>query len=173
MLSKVTNYNYMSDKTQKRPSWDEYFIELVHTVAQRGTCDRGRSSALVVKDKRVLATGYAGSPPGLPHCDDVGHLMAKQLDENGKESQHCIRTIHAEQNVIAQAARFGISLDEGTLYCNMEPCYVCGRMVVAAGIKKVVCEKRYHRAELTRELFKTAGIELTVLDDKTEEYENQ
>ncbi len=162
----------MSEQHHERPSWDEYFIKLTKTVAERSTCDRGRSGCLIVKDKRVLTTGYVGSPPRMPHCDDVGHQMAKYLDEDGNESQHCIRTIHAEQNALCQAARFGIPLSEATLYCKMEPCYVCARMIIAADIKKVVCEKRYHRAELTRKMFKEAGIELKVLDDNIETYAN-
>jgi dCMP deaminase len=160
----------MLTNTHQRPSWDEYFMQVARTVAQRGTCDRGRSGSIIVKEKRILTTGYVGSPPGMPHCDEVGHQMAKYLDEAGQESEHCIRTIHAEQNAICQAARFGISLEGSTLYCKMEPCYVCARMVIAVGVKRVVCEKRYQRAELTREMFNDAGIALEVLEDEVEDY---
>lgn len=163
----------MSQEQRSRPSWDEYFIKLTQAVAERGTCNRGQCGSVVVKDKRVLTTGYVGSPPGLAHCDDVGHLMGRYLDEDGNESQHCIRTIHAEQNAICQAARFGVSLVDATLYTKMEPCVVCARLIISAGIVKVVSEKQYHRAELTREMFKDAGIEQVVLDNEVKEYTNQ
>ena len=156
----------------KRPSWDEYFMKLSQFVGERGTCDRGRCGTVIVKDKRVISTGYVGSPPGMPHCDDVGHLMHKVINEDGTISQHCVRTIHSEQNAICQAAKYGISLDNATIYTKMEPCYVCARMMVAVDIKRVVCAKRYHGAKLTRELFEQAGIKLDVLEDKMETYEN-
>ena len=163
----------MTANVYKRPSWDEYFIEITRTVARRSTCDRGHSGAVVVRDRRILSTGYVGSPPGLPHCDDVGHQVAQYLDEAGQVSQHCIRTIHAEQNAISQAARFGISLQDSTLYCKMEPCFVCARMIIAVGITRVVCEKRYQRGELTREMFKDADIQLDVLSGEVEHYDRQ
>lgn len=164
----------MAEEKEKyvRPSWDEYFIELSRMVARRGTCDRARSGCVIVKDKRVIATGYVGSPPGLPHCDEDGHLMHEVLNEDGKISKHCVRTIHAEQNAICQAAKYGISLEGATLYCKIESCYVCARMMVAVGIKRVVCEKKYHGAQLTRDLFKQAGVELVVLKDELATYEN-
>lgn len=158
---------------KNRPSWDEYFIHLVDEVAQRATCDRGKSGAIIVKDKRILCTGYVGSPPGFPHCDEAGHLLKKVLEENGTVKQHCVRTIHAEQNAICQAARYGIALAETTLYCSMEPCRVCAMLIISCGIKKVVAKRRYHAGAETRELFAHAGIELIVMDDKVEEYENQ
>ncbi|OGK86482.1 cell division protein DedD [Candidatus Uhrbacteria bacterium RIFCSPHIGHO2_12_FULL_54_23] len=156
-----------------RPTWDEYFMEIARTVSTRGTCDRGRSGCVIVRDKRILTTGYVGSPPGMPHCDEAGHQMAEFLDEAGSRSQHCIRTIHAEQNAIAQAARFGISLVGGTLYCKMEPCYVCARLIISVGITRVVAEKRYQRGEMTREMFQQAGIRLDVLNDEVERYSNK
>lgn len=155
-----------------RPSWDEYFIQLANSVATRSTCDRGRSGCVIVKDKRILCTGYVGSPPGMPHCDEVGHKLRKVIDENGKERWHCERTIHAEYNALIQAARFGISLEGATLYCKMEPCRVCAMGIVGSGIRRVVCEKKYHAAEDTREIFAKCGVELVVLKDELEQYEN-
>jgi len=155
-----------------RPTWDEYFIKLVDVVGERATCDRGKSGCVIVKNKRVLTTGYVGSPPGLPHCDEAGHEIGKFIDEEGNIKQNCIRTIHAEQNAILQAAKFGISIDGATLYAKMEPCRVCAMMIISAGIKKVVCMKKYHAAEKTRELFKQAGVELVVIADEEEKYEN-
>ena len=156
-----------------RPTWDEYFLKLSQIVAERATCDRGKSGCVIVKNKRILATGYVGSPPGIPHCDEVGHLMKKIFDEDGNVSQHCVRTIHAEQNAIIQAAKFGTSIEGSTLYVKMEPCRTCAMMIISSGIKKVVCEKKYHAGKETRDLFKDAGIELVVLKDEVEIYDNQ
>jgi dCMP deaminase len=156
-----------------RPSWDQYFIELVDKVAERATCDRGKSGCVITKEKRILCTGYVGSPPGFPHCDEVGHLFKKVVNEDGSVSQHCVRTIHAEQNAIAQAARYGIALENTTLYCTMEPCRVCAMLIISVGVKRVVAKRRYHAAQETRDLFKDAGIELIVVEDKVESYPNQ
>lgn len=163
----------MGHTPSKRPSWDEYFMHLVDEVAKRATCDRGKSGAIIVRDKRILCTGYVGSPPGFPHCDEVGHLLKKVIDEDGTIRQHCVRTIHAEQNAIAQAARYGIPLEGTTLYCTMEPCRVCAMLIISVGIKKVIAKRRYHAGQETRELFKKAGIELIVMEDRVETYENQ
>jgi dCMP deaminase len=156
-----------------RPSWDEYFMGLVEEVARRATCDRGRAGCIIVKDKRIMATGYVGSPPGLPHCDEAGHLLRRVIDEDGTERQHCVRTTHAEQNAICQAARYGIPLDGGTLYCKMEPCRVCAMLIISVGIRRVVARRRYHAAQDTREMFRLAGLELVVLEDTLEEYSDQ
>ncbi len=154
-----------------RPSWDEYFMNIVHAVGQRGTCDRGRSGCVVVKDKRILTTGYVGSPSGMPHCDEIGHQMKTVTHEDGSISKHCLRTAHAEANAISQAARFGISLEGGTLYSKMTPCDVCAKLLINAGIKRVVSEKFYHRG--ASELLKQAGIEIVVLKQELEKYDKQ
>lgn len=156
-----------------RPSWDEYFLSLCKAVAKRATCDRGRSGCVIVKHKRILCTGYVGSPSGQPHCDDVGHDMRKVFDEDGNVTHHCVRTIHAEQNALIQAARFGINVGGGTLYCKMTPCRTCAMLIVNAGIKRVVCGKRYHDDKESIELFKNAGIEFTVMNQKAEKYDKQ
>jgi len=153
-----------------RPTWDEYFIEMMGTVARRATCDRGRSGCVIVKDRQVLCTGYVGSPPGLPHCDEVGHLMKKVLDEDGTAREHCVRTIHAEQNAICQAAKHGVVLNGATLYCRMEPCRVCAMMIISVGIKRVVAERRYHAAQETRAMFEQAGVLLDVVHDELQDY---
>ncbi len=156
-----------------RPSWDEYFVKLVDEVAQRATCDRGKSGCIIVKDKRILCSGYVGSPPGFSHCDEAGHLLKKVLEDDGTVRQHCMRTIHAEQNAICQAAKYGIPLQGTTLYCTMEPCRVCAMLIISVGIKKVVVKKKYHAAGDTNELFKNAGIDLFVLRDEVEDYNNK
>jgi dCMP deaminase len=156
-----------------RPSWDEYFIRLVDEVASRATCDRGRSGCVVVRDKRIICTGYVGSPPGLPHCDDTGHDMKQMVDDDGTERHHCVRTIHAEQNAICQAARYGLSLAGTTLYCTMEPCRVCAMLISSVGIQRVVARRRYHAGQDTRDTLAKAGVDLHILDDVVEEYEGQ
>ncbi|MBT5875805.1 MAG: cell division protein DedD [Candidatus Latescibacteria bacterium] len=163
----------MKETEYIRPTWDEYFLKLMDEVSKRATCDRGRSGCLIVKDKRILCTGYVGSPAGIPHCDEVGHLMKQVIDEDGTIRQHCVRTIHAEQNAICQAARYGTPLDGTTLYCRMEPCRTCAMLIISVGIKKVVSEKRYHAAQETREMFSAAGVELVVVEDATQSYDNQ
>lgn len=156
-----------------RPSWDEYFMELADAASKRATCDRGRSGCVVVKDRQVLVTGYVGSPRGLAHCDDVGHLFKQTIDEDGKVSTHCVRTVHAEQNAICQAARRGISLDGATLYCRMTPCRTCAMMIINCGIKRVVCQMKYHAGRESEEMFAQAGVELEFFSEQVLKYDKQ
>jgi dCMP deaminase len=156
-----------------RPSWDEYFMGLVDQVASRATCDRGKSGCVVVRDKRIICTGYVGSPSGLAHCDDAGHELKRMIDEDGTVRQHCVRTVHAEQNAICQAARYGLSLDGTTLYCTMEPCRVCAMLIASSGITRVVAGRRYHAGGDTREILAQAGVTLDVVEDVVEEYDGQ
>ena len=158
--------------TEKRPSWDEYFMQIAQLVAKRSTCLRRKVGAILVRDKRILCTGYNGPPRGLAHCSEVGCLRDKLGIPSGERQEIC-RGLHAEQNAIIQAALHGISTKGATLYCKMEPCLDCAKMIINAGIKRVVCEKRYHAAQQTREFFKQAGVELVVLKDEVEKYENQ
>jgi len=159
--------------TDTRPSWDEYFIDLVVQVAKRATCDRGRSGCIIVRDKRIICTGYVGSPSGMAHCDQVGHLLKKVIDDDGSERMHCVRTIHAEQNAICQAARHGVSLSGSTLYCTMEPCRTCAMLIASTGISRVIAGKRYHAAQDTREILQQAGIELAIMSDEVMRYRDQ
>jgi dCMP deaminase len=155
---------------QARPSWDDYFLALMEEVAKRATCDRGKSGAVIVRDRRIISTGYVGSPPGFPHCDEVGHEIRQVIDEDGTARQHCVRTIHAEQNAICQAARHGTPLDGASLYCKMEPCRTCALLIVSVGIRRVVTRKLYHAGQDTRHLFREAGIELVVREPEVEAY---
>ena len=159
-------------KTTKhqRPSWDEYFIGMAAYVGTRATCDRGRSGCVIVRDKRVISTGYVGSPPGLPHCDDVGHDFHTVINEDESTSEHCIRTVHAEQNAVIQAARFGVALDGATMYSKMVVCHVCAKMVVTAGIKRVVAEMDYHASSRSKEILKQAGVKLEIINQEVEKY---
>lgn len=154
-----------------RPSWDEYFVGIMAAVGERATCDRGRSGCVIVRDKRIVATGYVGAPAGIAHCDDVGHELHEVIADDGTRSQHCVRTAHAEQNAIVHAARFGSSLDGSTLYCKMTPCYACAKMIINAGVVRVVATKDYHAAARSKEIFLEAGIKLEVLDEAVESYQ--
>lgn len=141
-----------------RPSWDEYFMELVDVVAKRSTCLRRQVGAVVVNDKRILATGYNGAPSGLKHCAEVGCLRQQQGVPSGDKLEIC-RGLHAEQNAIIQAALYGVSLRNSTIYTNVEPCVTCAKMIINAGIERVVFREPYPH-ELSEALFREAGIEL-------------
>lgn len=157
-----------------RPNWDEYFIKIMEVVGLRGTCGRGRAGCVIVKNNHILTTGYVGAPPKFPDCDEAGHLIIKSTSEtepNGELHEHCVRTIHAEQNAIVQAARLGVSIEGATAYVKFEPCPVCARMIIAAGINRVVCQRRYHTGEYTRQMLKEAGVQLDVLIDEVQQYE--
>ena len=154
----------------KRPTWDNYFMNLAQNVGKRSTCDRGRCGAVIVKNKRVLCTGYAGAPSGLSHCDEVGHQMKSITHEDASVSKHCVRTTHAEQNAICQAARFGISLDGATVYVKYDPCFNCAKMLINAGIVRVVAAKMYQAGEQSRKILKEAGIQLNILNNEVELY---
>ena len=163
----------MSEKNYIRPSWDEYFMEVSNSISKRATCDRGRSGCVIAKDRQILVTGYVGSPKGLPHCDEVGHQMKKMLHEDGSVTQHCVRTVHAEQNAICQAARRGISIDGATLYCRMTPCRTCAMLIINCGITRVVCEKKYHAGEESEKMFAEVGISLEYVDEEVLKYSEQ
>ena len=165
----------MSDNKEVyiRPTWDEYFMEVARTIAKRATCNRGRSGCVIARDKQLLVTGYVGSPVGLTHCDDVGHLMKKVIHDDDSISQHCMRTVHAEQNAICQAAKLGVALDGATVYCKMTPCRTCAMLIINCGIKRVICEKKYHRGDESEQMFKDAGVSLEFFEEEFVKYENQ
>jgi len=163
----------MPDQTYQRPSWDEYFMEVARTVAKRATCDRGRSGCVIARGRQILVTGYVGSPAGLPHCDEVGHQMKIVTHEDGHQSQHCVRTAHAEQNAILQAAKIGVAIAGATLYCKMTPCAVCAKMIINTGIHEIICEKRYHAGAESEAMFKQVGVSIKFLDENIEPYANQ
>ena len=163
----------MEEEKYIRPSWDEYFMEIANTVAKRATCDRGRSGCVIARDKQLLVSGYVGSPVGLPHCDEVGHQMKKMIHEDDSVTQHCVRTVHAEQNAICQAAKLGMSLFGATLYCRMTPCRTCAMLIINCGIVRVVCEKKYHAGAESEEMFKIAGVTLEYVNDEVLKYDKQ
>ncbi len=158
----------MSDKI----SWDTYFFEILNAVSQRATCNRGRSGALIVKENRIIATGYVGAPAGSQECDEIGHLFEERQDKQGKTTKHCIRTIHAEQNAIAQAARFGVSTNNAVIYCTMEPCINCAKLIIASGIKKVNALYAYQSSHHAKQLLKESGVELVTFNKDLKTYES-
>jgi len=157
-----------------RPTWDEYFLSLLEPLSKRATCDRGRNAAVIVSPgNTILASGYVGAPPGQPHCDEVGHMIKTVTDDKGNSSQHCVRTLHAEENAILQCAKDGIKIEGAIIYVKMAPCYNCAMRIIRVGIKKVVAQKRYHAGSSSEQLLKNAGIELVVMNDIVEEYSRQ
>jgi dCMP deaminase len=141
-----------------RPSWEEYFMDITHLVAKRSTCLRRRVGAVLVKDKKILATGYNGAPSRLEHCLDIGCLRDKQKIPSGERHELC-RGLHAEQNAIIQAAYHGVEIRGATLFCTNHPCMICSKMIINAGIQKVVYEDGYADA-LAKEMLKESGIKI-------------
>ncbi len=125
-----------------RPSWDEYFMDITRLVVSRSTCLRRQVGAVIVKDKKILATGYNGAPSGLPHCLEVGCLREELGIPSGERHELC-RGLHAEQNAIIQAAYYGVSINGATLYCTNLPCIICTKMLINAGLARVVYEQGY------------------------------
>ena len=137
----------------KRADWDTYFMRIAREVSGRSTCDRKHVGAVVVRDRNILSTGYNGSIAGMPHCDDVGHMM-----ENG----HCVATIHAEANAVLQAARNGVAIKDASIYVNASPCWNCFKLLANAGIRRI-CFGEFYRDERIFHVAQTLGIELVDL----------
>jgi dCMP deaminase len=140
-----------------RPEWDEYFMNIAATVATRSTCDRALVGAVLVRDKRILTTGFNGSPAGLPHCEDVGHLMA---------DGHCVRTTHAEANAIIQAALHGTSTKGATCYVTHFPCLGCTKMLINAGVERIIYAHDYRVDPNALAFFEAAGVQVQGLENQ-------
>ncbi|AYO31822.1 cytidine deaminase [Biomaibacter acetigenes] len=141
-----------------RPSWDSYFMEIAHVVAKRSTCLRRQVGAVIVKDKRIMTTGYNGAPTGIAHCEEVGCLRDELNIPSGQRHELC-RGIHAEQNAIIQAAIWGVGIKGATLYCTTQPCALCAKMLINAGITRIVYEGNYPDT-LAMRLLEEAGVEV-------------
>jgi dCMP deaminase len=146
-----------------RPSWDEYFMTLADEVATRFTCLRRSVGALIVKDRRILATGYNGVPSGLRHCSETGCLRQQLNVPSGQRHEIC-RGLHAEQNAIIQAARYGIDISGASIYITTQPCVVCAKMLINAGISEIVYKNPYPD-DLSAELLAESGIKMRVYDE--------
>lgn len=141
-----------------RPDWDEYFMEITRLVARRSTCLRRQVGAVVVKEKNILATGYNGAPSGVAHCLDVGCLREKLRIPSGERHELC-RGLHAEQNAVIQAARHGTSIDGAILYCTTMPCIICSKILINAGIRRVVYAEGY-ADQLAAEMIQESGVQV-------------
>jgi dCMP deaminase len=142
--------------TDQRVSWHEYFMNIADQVSTRSTCGRKHVGAVIVRDRTILSTGYNGSLRGAPHCDDAGHDM---------ENDHCVRTVHAEANAIAQAAKQGVRIDQAEIYVTASPCLTCFKLVANAGITKIYY-KEFYRDERITEYAKQAGVKLVYMGNK-------
>jgi dCMP deaminase len=143
---------------KKRPSWETYFMQITELVASRSTCIRRAVGAIIVKDKRVLSTGYNGAPSGIRHCLDIGCLREELKVASGERHELC-RGIHAEQNAIIQAAFHGVSIRGATLFCTNLPCSICAKMIINAGIEQIIYQSGYADA-MSTDLFAEAGVSL-------------
>jgi dCMP deaminase len=145
-----------------RPSWDEYFMSIAEQVSGRSTCMRRQTGAVLVKDKRILATGYNGTPAGLPHCEAVGCLREQRGIASGENHELC-RGIHAEQNAVIQAARYGIPIEGATIYSTHQPCVLCAKILINAGVVDIAFRDPYPDP-LSGELLAAAGVDPRVIE---------
>lgn len=147
-----------------RPSWEEYFMRIAKVVASRSTCLRRQVGAVLVRDRRILTTGYNGAPSGLPHCEEVGCLREKQQIPSGERHELC-RGLHAEMNTVLQAAIHGVRVSGATLYCTASPCALCAKMLINVGVERIYTDGDYPD-ELARELLREAGVALSKISEK-------
>ena len=145
---------------RERPSWDQYFMNIARLASTRSTCLRRQVGAVIVKDKKILATGYNGAPSGLKHCLDIGCLREKLGIPSGERHELC-RATHAEQNAIVQAATFGISIKDSIIYSTAHPCILCSKLLINAGIKRIIIEDSYPD-EMSRRMLKEAGVVIEI-----------
>jgi dCMP deaminase len=146
-----------------RLSWDQYFMTITQQVAERSTCTRAKVGAVIVRDRSILATGYNGSPAGMPHCTEVGCLIYESRTPSGDIEQNCFRTIHAEINAIAQAAKNGASIKDASIYITHTPCIHCLKVLVNTGIRSIFYEKPY-KLETVNDIISHTGVELQAVE---------
>ena len=156
----VTDYLVPSSDSN-RPSWDQYFMEITQVVAKRSTCQRRQVGALLVKEKRILSSGYNGAPSNLPHCSETGCLRQQLNIPSGERHELC-RGLHAEQNAIVHAAMHGITIKDATIYITNQPCVVCAKMIINGGIKRVVFLEGYPD-KLSEEMLNQASVDIIKL----------
>ena len=150
----------------QRPEWDDYFMDIVDIVKNRSTCLRRQVGAIIVKDHRILSTGYNGAPSGCRHCAEIGCLRESMKIPSGERHELC-RASHAEQNAIVQAAKYGVSIDEGTIYVTAQPCVICSKLIINAGIRRVVYSGDYPD-HLSIQLLTEAGVVFEQYLEKSE-----
>lgn len=152
----------MIKNEDKRPSWDQYFMETAKLAATRSTCLRRQVGAVIVKDKHIISTGYNGAPRGLEHCDEKGGCIRQELGIPSGQRHEICRALHAEQNAIIQAATLGQSIEGATIYVTHQPCAICAKMIINAGINRIVVDDGYPD-ELALEFLGEAGLEIVML----------
>lgn len=157
----MTSEPQATDGKVHRPNWDEYFMDIAGLVSRRSTCLRRGVGAVLVRDRRILATGYNGAPTGMRHCLDVGCLREQRNVPSGERHELC-RGLHAEQNAIIQAALHGVSVKDSTLYCTNQPCIICSKMIINAGIVHIFVRELY-RDDLAEEMLQESGIKVSRL----------
>ncbi len=151
--------------TDTRPSWDEYFMQMAELTAQRSTCLRRKVGAVIVKDKHIIATGYNGAPRGLRHCGDLGGCLRQKLGVPSGQRHELCRALHAEQNAIIQAATLGQSIENASIYITHQPCVICAKMIINAGINRIVVKEGYPD-ELSAEILEEAGLKIIMLGNE-------
>jgi dCMP deaminase len=151
----------------ERPSWVTYFMDITALVAKRSTCMRRAVGAVIVKDKRILTTGYNGAPSGITHCRETGCLRARLKVPSGERHELC-RGIHAEQNAIIQAAYHGVSIRKATLFCTHMPCSICAKMIINAGISRIYYLSGY-ADDMSQAMFRESGIDIRQIEDAPED----
>ncbi|ESE30685.1 MAG: cytidine deaminase [[Eubacterium] brachy] len=147
-----------------RPSWDEYFMQMAELTAQRSTCLRRQVGAIIVKEKHIIATGYNGAPKGLPHCEELGGCLREKLEIPSGERHELCRALHAEQNAIIQAATLGQSIEGATIYITHQPCIICAKMIINAGISRIVIRRGYPD-EMSRGMLREAGLKVELIGE--------
>ena len=153
----------MAHKVDDRPSWDEYFMEMAELTAKRSTCLRRHVGAVIVKDKHIIATGYNGAPRGVAHCGEIGGCLREQMHVPSGERHELCRALHAEQNAIIQAATLGQSIEDSSIYVTNQPCSICAKMIINAGINRIIVREGYPD-ELAVKILDEAGLKIVMLE---------
>jgi dCMP deaminase len=148
----------------ERPSWDEYFMEMAMLTARRSTCMRRNVGAVIVQDKHIIATGYNGAPKGIPHCEEIGGCLREKMNIPSGERHELCRALHAEQNAIIQAATLAQSIEGASIYITNQPCVICAKMIINAGIKRIVVREGYPD-KLAVDLLAEAGLKIVMLGE--------
>jgi dCMP deaminase len=148
----------------ERPSWDEYFMEMALLTAKRSTCMRRNVGAVIVQDKHIIATGYNGAPKGIPHCEEIGGCLREKMNIPSGERHELCRALHAEQNAIIQAATLAQSIEGASIYITNQPCVICAKMIINAGIKRIIVREGYPD-KLAVDLLAEAGLKIVMLGE--------
>lgn len=156
--------NFEEVGMDSRPAWDDYFMEMAILTASRATCLRRKVGAVIVKDRHIVSTGYNGAPRGLAHCDERGGCIREKLDVPSGERHELCMAIHAEQNAIIQAATLGQSIEGGSIYITHQPCAICAKMIINAGLRRIIVKEGYPD-ELSVDILAEAGLKIVMLGD--------